>query len=156
MKSVVITPSDKTKRLITLDSESYDNMANKSTIDTGNYKPLKRLNLPRTEQINFNKVLNKVANKYKSIELKGRPIHAATDTPATRLSSYLAKQLNMLLRYVPAHLRNTADFIDCIYLDCNSVHGFCSLDVCNLYGSIPLDDLNVSFLNIKNIVSYVL
>ncbi|CAB3980386.1 Hypothetical predicted protein, partial [Paramuricea clavata] len=121
-KSVVITSSDKTKRLIALDSESYDNMVSKSTIDTGNYKPLKRLNLPRTEQINFNKVLNKVANKYKSSDpkmynnlranicsepmpcpvyclpkdhkegdLKGRPIHAATDTPATRLSRYLAK-----------------------------------------------------------------
>jgi hypothetical protein len=49
----------------------------------------------------------------------------------------------MLLRYVPAHLRNTADFIEFINnIDCSSIHGFCSLDVCNLYGSIPLDDLN--------------
>ncbi len=80
---------------------------------------------------------------HKEGELKGPPIHAATDTPTTRLSSYLAKQLNMLLRYVPAHLRNTADFIKFINnLDCSSVHRFCSLDVCNLYGSIPLDDLN--------------
>ncbi|XP_028404094.1 uncharacterized protein LOC114526768 [Dendronephthya gigantea] len=171
VKSVVITSTDKTKRLIALDSERYDNMVSKFTIDTGNYKPLKRLNLPRTEQINFNKVLNKVANKYKSSgpkmynniraniwsepmpcpvyclpkdhkegDLKGRPIHAATDT---QLSKYLAKQLNMLLCYVPAHLRNTTDFIEFISnLDYSSIHGFLSLDVCNLYGSIPLDDLN--------------
>jgi hypothetical protein len=74
---------------------------------------------------------------HKEGDLKGRPIHAATDTPATRLSRYLAKQLNMLLRYVPAHLRNTADFIEFINnLDCSSIHGFCSLDVCNPSGSI--------------------
>ena len=27
-------------------------------------------------------------------------------------------------------------------IDGASIHGFCSLDVCNLYGSIPLEDLN--------------
>ena len=26
--------------------------------------------------------------------------------------------------------------------DSNSVHGFCSLDLCNLYGSIPLTDID--------------
>ena len=41
-------------------------MVSKSTIDTGNYNPLKKLNLPRTKQIKFNKSLNKVAIKYKT------------------------------------------------------------------------------------------
>ena len=39
--------------------------------------------------------------------LKGRPIHAATDTPATSLSKLLARSLNSLLKHVPAHLNNT-------------------------------------------------
>ena len=54
-KTVVITPSDKAKRLIALDVDCYKDMVTKSTVDTGNYKPIKKLNLPRTEQINFNK-----------------------------------------------------------------------------------------------------
>jgi hypothetical protein len=35
-KSVLITASDKTKRLIALEPKSYDNIVSKSTIDTGN------------------------------------------------------------------------------------------------------------------------
>ena len=173
-KNIVITPTDKTKRLLALDAILYHNMLLKSTTETGNYKELRKLNLPRTEQINFNRRLNNVANKYlycdprlyrdlrsticseplpcsayclpkdhKEGELKGRPIHAATDTPATRLSKYLSKSLRVLLRHVPAHLKNTDEFIDFISdIDSELVHGFCSLDVCNLYGSIPLKDID--------------
>jgi hypothetical protein len=154
---VVITPSDKTKRLIALDVDCYKDMVTKSTVDTGNYKPIKKLNLPRTEQINFNKSLNRIATKYETInhpklykdlnaticsepkpspvyclpkdhkegDLKGRPIH--TDTPATFLSKYLAKSLNTLLRYVPAHFRNTQDFLPKEFLsgiDGESVESF--------------------------------
>ena len=149
-------------------------MVRKSTIDTGNYKTMKQLNLPRTEQIKFNTKLNLVAKRYartdpklhhalkqhicseplpcpvyclpkdhKDGDLKGRPIHAATDTPATSLSKYLAKCLNPLLRHVPAHLKNTQDFINCLdQMEGETIHSFCSLDVCNLYGSIPLKDVN--------------
>ena len=174
-KDIVITPTDKTKRLLALDSTSYYDMLHRSTTETGNYKVLNRLNLPRTEQINFNTRLNKVTNKYRhknpklykdlkaticseplpcsayclpkdhkeGSELKGRPIHAATDTPATSLSKYLAKSLQELLKHIPAHLKNTDEFINFISnTDSNSVQGFCSLDVCNLYGSIPLTDID--------------
>ena len=80
---------------------------------------------------------------HKEGDLKGRPIHAATDVPGTSLSKFIAKSLHSLLRHVPAHLKNTHDFIGSISsIDGASVHGFCSLDVCNLYGSIPLEDLN--------------
>ena len=171
-------------------------MVSKSTLDTENYKPIKKLNLPRTEQINFNKALNDVIKKYKTNnpqlynnlrtnicsepmpcsvyclpkdhkegDLKGRP----TDTPATKLSKYLAKELNTLLCYVPAHLRNTTDFIEFLNdFDRSSICGFCSLDICNLYGSIPLEDYNEktpgifmivknnSFISIRNIVSCML
>jgi hypothetical protein len=173
-KNIVITPTDKTKRLLALDTTFYDNMLLKSTTETGNYKELRKLNLPRTEQINFNRRLNNITKKYlysdprlycelgsticseplpcsayclpkdhKEGEFKGRPIHAATDTPATKLSKFLAKSLQVLLRHVPAHLKNTDEFIDFISdIDSELVHGFCSLDVCNLYGSISLKDID--------------
>ena len=48
---------------------------------------------------------------YKQGNLKGRPIHAATDTPATRLSKYLANSLNVLLTHVPSHLKSTEEFV---------------------------------------------
>ncbi|XP_068670976.1 uncharacterized protein [Montipora foliosa] len=77
---------------------------------------------------------------HKKGELKGRPIHAATDTPATPLSTFLVRSLNNILAHVPAHLKNTQEFIDFIS-SLDDIKGFCSLDVCNLYGSIPLEDL---------------
>ena len=61
-KNIVITPTDKIKRLLALDSTLYHDMLHRSTIETGNYK---ELILPRTEQINFNTRLNKVTNKYR-------------------------------------------------------------------------------------------
>lgn len=61
---VVIISSDKSKRLIALDHSCYDDMIKQATIETGNYEALKKLNQPRTEQINFNGKLNQIANKY--------------------------------------------------------------------------------------------
>ena len=66
-----------------------------------------------------------------------------TDAPATSLSKFLARSLNSLLKHVPAHLKNTQEFINFLKgMDGESVYNFCSLDVCNLYGSIPLEDIN--------------
>jgi hypothetical protein len=103
-KGIVITPTDKTKRLLALDSTSYHDMLHRSTTETGNYKELNRLNIPRTEQINFNTHLNKVTNKYRYKNPKlYKDLKATIDTPATSLSKYLAKSLQDLLKYVPAH-----------------------------------------------------
>ena len=53
------------------------------------------------------------------------------------LSKFLARSLNSLLNFVPAHLRNMQDIIVFI----SSLHkGFYCHDVCNLYGLIPLQD----------------
>lgn len=172
-KQVVIIPTDKSKRLVALDTNHYDDILRKSTIETENYQPKTKLNLPRTEQIRFNGQLNKIAEKYwkddcklwkdlknnicseplpcsayclpkdhKEGDLKGRPIHAATDTPATRLSKFIAKSLTTLLEHVPAHLKNTDEFMKFLSDIGGEIHGFCSLDVCNLYGSIPLEDVD--------------
>jgi hypothetical protein len=49
----------------------------------------------------------------------------------------------VLLKDVPAHLKNTQEFINFLKgMDGELVYNFCSLDVCNLYGSIPLEDIN--------------
>ena len=61
-KHVAIISTDKTKRLIALDTEQYKDMVDISTIKTGNYEQNKRLNQPRTEQIRFNGQLNKTAD----------------------------------------------------------------------------------------------
>ena len=183
-ENIVITSTDKTKRLVALDSACYKDMVQKSTVDTGNYQSLKKSNLPRTEQIKFNGKLNNIANKYKysnptlhkqlkstvcseplpcSVyclpkdhkegQLKGRPIHAATDTPATCLAKYLSKPLNTLLQHVPAHLKNTREFVDHLMtIEGETVHQFCSLDVSNLYGSIPLEDINTKTLGVFTVV----
>ena len=142
-EEVTIIKTDKSKRLVALDAHTYTEMVNKSTIESGNYHPVGKLNQTRTEQINFNKQLNKIIKKYeyeyptlhknlrqniwsdplpcpvyclpkdhKDGKLKGRPIHAATDTPATSLSKYLTKSLNPLLKHTPSHLRNSEDFIE--------------------------------------------
>ena len=41
-------------------------MVKKATVETNNYEPLNKLNQPRTDQINFNGKLNKIANKNKT------------------------------------------------------------------------------------------
>ena len=64
-KQVTIIPTDKTKRLIALDTEQYKEMVDTTAIKTGNYEQNKRLNQPRTEQIRFNGELNKIADKPK-------------------------------------------------------------------------------------------
>ena len=92
----------KSKQLVALDAHIYTEMVNKSTIESGNYHPIEKLNQPRTEQINFNMQLNKIIKcivYHKDGELKGRPIHAAIDTPPTSLSKYLTKSLNPLLKH---------------------------------------------------------
>ena len=182
---VVITHTDKSKRLVALDSHEYLNMINASTIGTGNYEEKKRLNLPRTEQIRFNKELNQIINKYKirkpelyrnlkslicseplpspvhclpkdhkEGELKGRPIHSATDTPSTHLSKFLVKALTPLLSHVHAHLRNTEDFLNFLNeVEKEEIHGMCSLDVKNLYGSIPLEDVSEDTLGVFTAVT---
>ena len=82
----------------------------------------------------------KCSERYNADLLISISIHDATDTPATRLSTFLVKSLNNILTHVLAHLKNTQEFIDFIST-LHDIKGFCSLDVCNLYGSIPLEDL---------------
>ena len=91
-EKVNIIETDKSKQLVALDAHIYTDMVNKSTIESGNYHPIEKLNQPRTEQINFNKQLNKIIKcivYHKDGKLKGRPIHAASATLPTSPSKYI-------------------------------------------------------------------
>ena len=74
---------------------------------------------------------------------RGRPVVSATDSEGTTLSRILAELLKPLLLKVKAHVSDTSQFIN--FLTSTSVNSDCcfgSLDVVNLYGSIPLNGLN--------------
>ena len=68
--SVVIFSTDKTKRLIALDTNHYDQILLNCTVNTGNYDLKNKLNKPKTEQAKFNSQLKKIADTYNAIDKK--------------------------------------------------------------------------------------
>ena len=156
-------PSDKSKRLVALKHEQYDKLMETQTEQFKKYKYAQ----PNSVANYFNAKLSKIGKKYPQLhlhdfccsdpvpsklrllpkdhkdgELTGRPIVASTDSPATKLSRYLAQILNGLIKEkVPAHLSSTEDFTNIIKdFKMNEDMKFASLDVVNLYGSIPVND----------------
>ena len=79
---------------------------------------------------------------HKDGPLKCRPIEAAIDAPATKLSKFLAEILYDLIRkHVKSHLNSSLEFIQMVKgLEISPRMKFASLDVTNLYGSIPIED----------------
>ena len=73
-----------------------------------------------------------------------RPIVSACDDPVDKLTWMLERVVTQLLAFVPAHLKNTTEFL-CKVKD-KYPAGFepgtilFSVDVVNLYGNIPVDD----------------
>lgn len=169
-KNILIVPSDKTKRLVAMNTENYQAMVdialNPSDKEVRTVSPLFR-------QQKFNRVIQRIANKYKDTEcyqkllnckvsdplpsipyalpkdhkpgpIKGRPIISTISSIIRPLSILLANVLNPLVKlFVKAHIESTTQFIEIvkpIRLEENDVFG--SLDVTNLYGSIPLEDKN--------------
>ena len=160
----IVLPSDKTKRLITLDRMTYHDFYNEHM---PNYSEIRKI-LPVTRQAKFNKQLSEVAEKQEegvrnlllSVKcsdplpskmtllpkdhknpIRGRPLVSAVDTASTPLSRLLADVLNPLLNHVLAHLVDTSAFIESLgSVDVRSLNNcyYGSFDVSNLYGSIPL------------------
>ena len=74
-----------------------------------------------------------------------RPVISGCDGPTQKTSCLLERILKQLLKFVPTHLWNTQDFLNRMrtYQSSNGVPEnaiFFSIDVVNLYGSIPLDE----------------
>lgn len=79
---------------------------------------------------------------HKPGELKGRPIISTCESVVRPLSQLVADALNALVKlHVPAHLPSTTSFVEALKAcDLTGDIQFGSLDVTNLYGSIPLED----------------
>ena len=73
-----------------------------------------------------------------------RPIVSACDDPVDKLTWFLERIVTQLLPYVPAHLKDTSQFLD--KLKSEYPDGFeegtilFSVDVVNLYGNIPIQE----------------
>ena len=129
-------PSDKSKKLVAMEPEKYKRMIEFQTEQFKKYKYPQ----PNSVASYFNTRLNRIGKKYpqlklqelacsdpvpsklrvlpkdhKEVPLTGRPIVAAVDSPATKLSRYLASVLNAIIKEkVPAHISSTQDFINTI------------------------------------------
>jgi len=161
-KNVVICKSDKSNRLLALEKDDYSRQLRDSL---GNIEEC-RQNKPISVQQKFNKNLMSVANKYpgdirqlltnakcsdplpkrpyglpkdhKSGILKLRPIVSNIDSAAEKLSKLLVKVLTPLLDHIPAYIDSRESLLQNLPSSLRQDQYFGSLDVVNLYGSIPL------------------
>ena len=72
--------------------------------------------------------------------LKLRPIVSNHNSASEKLAKLLVKILREILHHIPAHLDSRDDFQSRIPKRLENHQYFGSLDVRNLYGSIPLND----------------
>ena len=165
-QDLILINSDKTKRLIAMDKREYQTMISSSLQQTDErvsfVQPTttqQKINRSVTEIVkHYNgselrrcllqckctePLLNTpyaLPKDHKSGEIKGRPIIASMDSGTRGIQKFLTSLLQPLVElHVPAHVKSTSDFIDKLK---NSHHPenfvFSSLDVVNLYGSIPI------------------
>ena len=71
-----------------------------------------------------------------------RPVASTINTPTNKIDWLISRILNQLLLYIPSYIKNTDDLIEKLNnIDMKSYRGtevFVSLDVVNLYPSIPI------------------
>ena len=81
-----------------------------------------------------------------------RPIASVVGTPIEKVDWLVGHLINQLVKFIPSHLKNTEDLIqklsNVLTDTSDEVRTFISLDVVNLYTSIPLLD------GIKRVVSF--
>jgi hypothetical protein len=165
-RDLIFLTSDKSRRMIALSHGRYLTLMDEHKSNLIGTKLL----LPSSTQAKFNKDLTRIASKYsdplkkcllgglccepvpskmrclpkdhKPGELRGRPIVASVDAPATKLSIILAGIFQpMITRSIEAHLISSSHFIDTIRdVHLHEKDRFASFDVVNLYGSIPIED----------------
>jgi len=178
-KNCVIMPSDKTKRLVCISENTYSQML-AGCLNEDDRVITQTLPSTRQQQFNkviddiaikYDDISYRKAfisckcseplpshayslpKDHKPGNLKGRPIISTIHSSVRNLASWLAHILNPLVKQcVPAHLSSTYDFIECIKnTRLPESTNFGSLDVVNLYGSIPLEDSE----NEKGLISVV-
>ena len=162
---VIIKPSDKCKGFVVLNKADY--VAKAETITAG-YEPVTSDPTRKTEALTKRVISSTMTDKVdpkivsalvphnsRTAELYGlpknhkphvplRPIVSAIDDPVDKLTWFLQQIITQLLPYVPAHLRNTDDYLS--RLRTKYPTGFpagaiaFSVDVENLYGNVPIDE----------------
>ena len=163
--SVVVKPSDKGKGLVLMDAAEY---AHKIDSITADYEPVPRNPIPRLEattrrvihgtmdgKVDERVVKAIVPHCSRTAELYGlpkdhkdgvplRPIVSACDDPLDKLNWLLERVVTQLLPFVPAHLKNTSQFLDKLSEQYPAGFGqatiLFSVDVINLYGNIPINE----------------
>ena len=162
---VIIKRSDKCKGFVLMPKETY---IEKASSITSQYEPVAKNPTPRleaaTKKIISQNLAGKVPDKITSAikpsssrtaELYGlpknhktdiplRPIVSACGDPLDKLTWFLERIITQLLTFVPAHLKNTYDFLNRLNqtfptgVPADSI--LFSVDVANLYGNIPIEE----------------
>ena len=164
-RDVVVKPSDKCKGLVLLNASEY---VNKIGSTTSGYEIVPRNPTPKLEaatkrvihetmdgKVDERVVRSIIPQCSRTAELYGlpkdhkrdlplRPIVSACDDPVDKLTWLLERVVTQLLSYVPAHLKNSSQFLE--KLSAQYPEGFeegtilFSVDVVNLYGNIPITE----------------
>ena len=165
-KDVAILPSDKTKRLVALNPGDYkelliqalnpEDKVNRSTLPSTRQQKFnlalscvanRYKDTDTAKRLLQCKVSEPLPSKpyglpkdHKEGPLTCRPIISTCDSSVRQLSVLMSNTLNPLIPcHVEAHLPSTTHFISSIqHFTMEPEYTFGSLDVCNLYGSIPL------------------
>ena len=162
-EEIVIKPSDKCKGIIILDKTDYITKAEQIT---AGYEEISKNPTNKTEaatkriiketlngKLDENVIQALLPQCSRTAELYGlpkdhkpgiplRPIVSACGDPLDKISQLLERILSQLLRFVPAHLSNTEEYLRRLtdtYPDRRLPAGSIvfSVDVTNLYGNIP-------------------
>ena len=159
---VVIKPSDKCKGLVLLNTTEYEH---KISAITSDYEPVAKNPTPKLEALTKRVIHATLDDKVppnviravvpqcsRTAELYGlpkdhkpevplRPIVSACDDPLDKLTWVLERIVSQLPPYVPAHLKNTTQYLDTVksrFPDrFNSGTILFSIDAVNLYSNIP-------------------
>jgi len=160
--NLICVPSDKTNRLVIVDKMSFRSKTRNILEDSDTYKNVPTSKSKAIEK-QANKLLKNIRDKdhrllsngshpanfrtlvkdHKAKEIDGfplRPIASCRETPTEKIDWLVSKVIGQLVQFVPAHLKNTFDLMKLLdNLDeCNADQVFVSLDVKNLYPSIPI------------------
>ena len=168
-KDVVVKQSDKCKGLVILDKSDYVDKSRTILNDRRNYEMLDKNPVPKVEAESKRLFKAVTKDKLPDGTVKEltpshsripvfyglpkdhkegvplRPVISACGGPTEKMSCLLERILKQLLKYVPTHLWDTGDFLSKLGkhsqeqgIPKDSI--FFSIDVINLYGSIPISE----------------
>lgn len=166
---VVVKQSDKCKGLVLLDKETYKDKVDLILDDPEKYENLSKNPVARveakTKQVFKSVAKGKLPDKIISDltpnhsrtpvfyglpkdhkpDVPLRPVVSGSGGPTEKTACLLEQILKQLLVFIPTHLRDTKDFLSRANDHCKSQPLaedaiFFSIDVVNLYGSIPVEE----------------